>query len=56
MSTETAAPAPTNSVQLEGTKEVREQTTSGVKSFLAGGFGGVACVLVGKSLSEKIIF
>ena len=31
--------------------EVKEQTTSGVKSFLAGGFGGVACVLVGEYCS-----
>ncbi|CAI2170568.1 11680_t:CDS:10 [Funneliformis geosporum] len=28
--------------------EVKKHTTSGVKSFLAGGFGGVACVLVGQ--------
>jgi len=45
MSTEIA---PATSVQLEEVVEVKEQTTSGVKSFLAGGFGGVACVLVGQ--------
>lgn len=39
---------PATSVQLEEAVEVKEQTTSGVKSFLAGGLGGVACVLVGQ--------
>jgi solute carrier family 25 (mitochondrial carnitine/acylcarnitine transporter), member 20/29 len=37
---------PATSIQPEEAVKVK-QTTSGVKSFIAGGFGGVACVLVG---------
>ncbi|CAG8481483.1 14450_t:CDS:10 [Ambispora leptoticha] len=52
MSTDIAAPAPaviatTNAEHHEATVAEQKQTTSGLKSFISGGFGGVAAVLVG---------
>ncbi|CAG8608174.1 7268_t:CDS:10 [Ambispora gerdemannii] len=52
MSTEIVAPAPTvittnNVEQLETAVIEQKQTTSGLKSFISGGYGGVAAVLVG---------
>lgn len=50
MSTDAAIiPTPVNlkdQLQVEH-KEAQKQTTSSVKSFIAGGFGGVCSVLVG---------
>lgn len=49
MSTEVTALEPATLIQPEEAVEVKkEQTTSSAKSFLAGGFGGVTCVLVGE--------
>ncbi|CAB4408197.1 unnamed protein product [Rhizophagus irregularis] len=49
MSTEVTALEPATLIQPEEAVEVKkEQTTSSAKSFLAGGFGGVTCVLVGQ--------
>jgi len=42
------APVNFNDHVLVEAKEVKKQTTSSVKSFLAGGFGGMASVLVGQ--------
>jgi hypothetical protein len=54
MSTEVSALEPANLIQPDKAVEVKKvQTTSSVKSFLAGGFGGVSCVLVGKSFEER---
>jgi solute carrier family 25 carnitine/acylcarnitine transporter 20/29 len=33
--------------ELEGVREESKSTVDPVKSFLSGGFGGIACVLVG---------
>jgi len=32
---------------LEGVREETKSTVDPIKSFLSGGFGGIACVLVG---------
>jgi solute carrier family 25 carnitine/acylcarnitine transporter 20/29 len=36
-----------SSSELEGLREESKSTVDPVKSFLSGGFGGIACVLVG---------
>jgi len=37
-------------VELEMTEKKRQQSSSGIKNFFAGGFGGVCCIATGHPL------